>query len=515
MTKMAESARAARLPARSKSTSPLRTRPPRHAGANRINDLQHKAGNRAVNSLLLEAEQMAERTADRLVGASGAGLGEPTMPQPIENPSVKLREEGSPLPQTVKSQFKPALGDSLDQVRIHVGPEASATARELGARAFTLGSQIGFAVGQYDTSSPTGLRLLAHEIGHTRQAGLHLYPDKEAKKSPSPLEQAENSLDAAFKKIDTGKPAEIAAGVTLLRKGISQLKKAATQEDDKDKRTKMQRVAKGLEALAVTVTASQKRAGATSVRETFQKKKADLLGGEEISQGKSAEASTLYRNLAQDFTDLFPAIAFESGIMLMQFSSPVQQRLDVMTAMAATGVAPKHYPPNQQDVERYFTRLGQANAKNEEITKAYADFTQAFFVHVPTSFNPTSVDPGAVYAGRQSVFGATHSDCDGFVRLGVSLLTKAGFKLEPNGIRVGIRDHKKVTGRTELFDDVHAIAVLKRNGETIYLSNQETYANQNAAFDVAWQYPDAKLYVGSGNNLKEAQEDALKKIPQK
>ena len=515
MTKMAESARAARLPARSKSTSPLRTRPPRHAGANRINDLQHKAGNRAVNSLLLEAEQMAERTADRLVGACRAGLGAPAGPQPIENQSVKLQKEGSPLPQTVKNQFSPVLGDSLDDVRIHVGPDASATARDLGARAFTQGSQIGFAVGQYDTSSPAGLRLLAHEIGHTRQAGLHLYPDKEAKKSPSPLEQAENSLNAAFKKIDTGKPAEIAAGITLLRKGISQLNKAASQENDKDKKAKMQRVANGLEALAVTVAASQKQAGATSVRVTFEKKKADVLGGEEISQGKMAEASTLYKNLAQDFTDLFPTIAFESGIMLMEFSSTVQQRLDVMTNIAATGVAPKHYPPNQQEAEEYFARLGQANVKNEEITKAYADFTQAFFVHVPTSFNPASMDPGAVYAGRQSVFGATHSDCDGFVRLGVSLLTKAGFKLEPNGIRVGIRDHKKVTGRTELYDDVHAIAVLTRNGETIYLSNQETYANQDAAFDVAWGYPDAKLYVGSGNNLKEAQEAALKKIPQK
>jgi len=32
---------------------------------------------------------------------------------------------------------------------------------------------------------------------------------------------------------------------------------------------------------------------------------------------------------------------------------------------------------------------------------------------------------------------------------------------------------------------------------------------------VGWDYPDAKLYIGSGNAMKEAQEDALKKIPPK
>jgi len=106
MTKMAESVRATRLPLTTRQ--PAQSKPLHRAKREQTRSkiCSIKLATVPSESFLLEAEQMAERTADRLVGASGAGLGEPTMPQPIENPSVKLREEGSPLPQTVKSQFK-------------------------------------------------------------------------------------------------------------------------------------------------------------------------------------------------------------------------------------------------------------------------------------------------------------------------------------------------------------------------------------------------------------------------
>jgi hypothetical protein len=46
-----------------------------------------------------------------------------------------------------------------------------AAAGDIGARAYTFGSHIGFAGGELDSTSLEGRRLLAHEITHTLQQG--------------------------------------------------------------------------------------------------------------------------------------------------------------------------------------------------------------------------------------------------------------------------------------------------------------------------------------------------------
>ncbi len=58
-----------------------------------------------------------------------------------------------------------ALGANFSDVRIHVGPEASA----IGAIAFTWGSDIHFAPGQYNPHTPHGQMLLGHELTHVVQ----------------------------------------------------------------------------------------------------------------------------------------------------------------------------------------------------------------------------------------------------------------------------------------------------------------------------------------------------------
>jgi hypothetical protein len=58
-----------------------------------------------------------------------------------------------------------AFGTSFDGVRVHVGNEASA----LGASAFTCGSKIFFAPGQYNPLTQQGQRLLGHELAHVVQ----------------------------------------------------------------------------------------------------------------------------------------------------------------------------------------------------------------------------------------------------------------------------------------------------------------------------------------------------------
>jgi GNAT superfamily N-acetyltransferase len=58
-----------------------------------------------------------------------------------------------------------AFGTSFADVRVHVGREAD----RLGALAFTLGSDISFASGQYNPHTPHGRGLLGHELTHVVQ----------------------------------------------------------------------------------------------------------------------------------------------------------------------------------------------------------------------------------------------------------------------------------------------------------------------------------------------------------
>jgi hypothetical protein len=74
--------------------------------------------------------------------------------------------EGEPLHQHLRSPAEQRFGHSFEDVRIHVGPEASRLARSVGARAFTFGSDIVFGAGQFLPDTAVGLKLLWHELAH-------------------------------------------------------------------------------------------------------------------------------------------------------------------------------------------------------------------------------------------------------------------------------------------------------------------------------------------------------------
>lgn len=65
----------------------------------------------------------------------------------------------------------PGVHHDLSGVRVHTGRDADASARRLGAAAYTVGRHIVFASGRYAPSTPRGLRLLAHELTHVLQPG--------------------------------------------------------------------------------------------------------------------------------------------------------------------------------------------------------------------------------------------------------------------------------------------------------------------------------------------------------
>jgi hypothetical protein len=56
-------------------------------------------------------------------------------------------------------------------VNIHADSEADSLNKQVGARAFTTGSDIFFRQGEYNPASSNGQELLAHELTHVVQQG--------------------------------------------------------------------------------------------------------------------------------------------------------------------------------------------------------------------------------------------------------------------------------------------------------------------------------------------------------
>jgi Domain of unknown function (DUF4157)/D-alanyl-D-alanine carboxypeptidase len=81
-----------------------------------------------------------------------------------------LRSTGEPLDADTRRWFEPRLGMDLGHVQVHHDtPQATSTAREVRASAYTVGQHIVFADGKYAPSSPTGREVLAHELSHVAQ----------------------------------------------------------------------------------------------------------------------------------------------------------------------------------------------------------------------------------------------------------------------------------------------------------------------------------------------------------
>jgi hypothetical protein len=79
--------------------------------------------------------------------------------------------EGRPLEGSVRGRMEPVLRGDLGAVRVHDDGVAAGVADELNARAFTVGSHIGFGDGRYRPGTPAGDALLAHELAHVMQQG--------------------------------------------------------------------------------------------------------------------------------------------------------------------------------------------------------------------------------------------------------------------------------------------------------------------------------------------------------
>ncbi|WP_439482438.1 eCIS core domain-containing protein [Cyclobacterium plantarum] len=84
---------------------------------------------------------------------------------------LKQPSGGSGMDGATRSDMEGSFGADFSQVKIHTGPQAVQMSRDLGAQAFTHGSDIYFNEGRYNPSADSGKHLLAHELTHTLQQG--------------------------------------------------------------------------------------------------------------------------------------------------------------------------------------------------------------------------------------------------------------------------------------------------------------------------------------------------------
>jgi Domain of unknown function (DUF4157) len=87
----------------------------------------------------------------------------------IESAIASARGHGRALEGPVRERVGEALDDPLTDVRVHADERADALARSVSARAFTTGTDIFFARGEFRPRTASGDALLAHELTHVVQ----------------------------------------------------------------------------------------------------------------------------------------------------------------------------------------------------------------------------------------------------------------------------------------------------------------------------------------------------------
>ena len=87
----------------------------------------------------------------------------------VEEAIQRSAGKGQELTSTVREPMENAFGFDFGRVRIHDDTEGDRLSRSLEARAFTSGEDIFFRQGAYAPNSPSGKKLLAHELTHVVQ----------------------------------------------------------------------------------------------------------------------------------------------------------------------------------------------------------------------------------------------------------------------------------------------------------------------------------------------------------
>jgi hypothetical protein len=134
---------------------------------------------------------------------------------------------GQPLPDELRTAMEGAFGADFADVRVHQGGHVS----ELGAQAYTQGTALHFAPGQYAPDSPAGRELIGHELAHVVQQRSGRVATGDGAINTDP--QLEAEADAAGARAARGEGSGLAGGAGGARiSGPVQRKVVASSQAD-------------------------------------------------------------------------------------------------------------------------------------------------------------------------------------------------------------------------------------------------------------------------------------------
>jgi hypothetical protein len=111
----------------------------------------------------------AERTPLRVQRRVSTGAARNVTPAPPSVEQTLGGGGGRPLDEQVRASFESRFGHDFSGVRVHTDARAAASARAIGALAYTVGPHVVFGQGRYAPGATEGRRLLAHELTHVVQ----------------------------------------------------------------------------------------------------------------------------------------------------------------------------------------------------------------------------------------------------------------------------------------------------------------------------------------------------------
>ncbi|HTZ40409.1 MAG TPA: DUF4157 domain-containing protein, partial [Syntrophales bacterium] len=97
-----------------------------------------------------------------------------------------LALSGDPLEAPLRQDMERRFGHDFARVRVHSGDVAGQSARDVNARAYTVGKNIVFGAGQYAPGTHEGRRLIAHELTHVLQQSNGPVTVTHIQKKPAP-----------------------------------------------------------------------------------------------------------------------------------------------------------------------------------------------------------------------------------------------------------------------------------------------------------------------------------------
>ncbi|MDX2296385.1 MULTISPECIES: DUF4157 domain-containing protein [Streptomyces] len=193
-------------------------------GASGLGALQRAVGNGAVGAMVQRSRSAAPE--DGAAAEEGAR-------SPVHD--VLASGGGQPLDAATRGDMEARMGADFADVRVHTDAAADASAKGIGAHAYTVGNNVVFQREAYDPASPQGRTTLAHELTHVIQQRSGPVEGTEAPggiRVSDPSDRFEREAVANAERVMAEPAAAASAPVPAAASAAPSVQRAATEGED-------------------------------------------------------------------------------------------------------------------------------------------------------------------------------------------------------------------------------------------------------------------------------------------